>query len=815
MKNKWSFIRLFAGAFFLILGCSQKQPVNDVNGKEINGKIVITSVKAGGKICGNNDTVEVPENAAELVIEFAENYKGLSVTVNNEAVPVYAKKAVHTIKNITEMGSPVRISVQADNKKNEEINFTVKKSLPTEIKISKITLGTIPCYHNSIAEVNFDSGLLVIEFLEKYEKLSVKVNNVPAIIADSSASFNLTEITESGKLVRISVEAAGKIRKDINFTAKKKAAVQDMITVLLVSVDGKPCRENEIFECASDSPKLVIEFKEAYENLKVKVNSAPASVSGNKAGYSFSGITEDKIKVDITAEAKNKTQFTFSFFLKLKPLQEIVIQKVLLGTKTCTHKGEVFISGSSAQLAVEFKEAYANLKVTVNGAAMSLSGNVASFNLTGLTKEGSKISIAANADGCAEKRFWFTAKNDEPVPPQSSNADLKNLQLVSGAHTFDFDTEFNPAKTDYTVNAAARYTEFTLKAEAADAGAVLSSVQKEKSGEKEVFKITVTASGGTAKTYSVTVEKIPALQSAKRELAAVPVPEGGIEFPVNKDDTQKGRLEKKFSIGKYAVTYELWKEVYVWAAQNGYKFNYSGKAGRSGADSSAKYPNGSPIPPDEADEKKYQPAVEISWRDAVVWCNAYSVMDGLNAVYYYIPQGSSGKEILKDATASCGIEGLSKCDKSIVRFDAAGYRIPSELEWRLAARWQGTEDKGNSAAVVQTDGATYYFTKGDSASGAASSSEEDAIKTAWFGADGNYETHPVGEKLPNALGIFDMSGNIYEWLFDTDGAKKRYSIGGHIDQELEEMCVGADSYKDLDSNVKEDYLGLRIVKNEK
>jgi hypothetical protein len=121
------------------------------------------------------------------------------------------------------------------------------------------------------------------------------------------------------------------------------------------------------------------------------------------------------------------------------------------------------------------------------------------------------------------------------------------------------------------------------------------------------------------------------------------------------------------------------------------------------------------------------PVGYVSWYDALEYCNRRSVKEGLTPVY-----SGSGDYI------TCN-------------FKTNGYRLPTEAEWEWAAKGGGKE-----FMVYEYSG----------------SNNVDAV--AWYGGNSGGRSHPVGQKQPNSLGIYDMSGNVWEWCWDWYGG---YSSG--------------------------------------
>jgi formylglycine-generating enzyme required for sulfatase activity len=173
------------------------------------------------------------------------------------------------------------------------------------------------------------------------------------------------------------------------------------------------------------------------------------------------------------------------------------------------------------------------------------------------------------------------------------------------------------------------------------------------------------------------------------------------------------------------------------------------------------------------------PVYKVTWYEAARYCNGLSEAEGLEKAYTITGNGAA--------------PGVT-CD-----FTKNGYRLPTEAEWEYAARGGQNFDYSGS---------------------------DDRNAVGWFYENSGGKTHPVEGKAPNAYGLYDMSGNVWEWCWDwflnypsgnktdptgPDTGTQRVNRGGAWDRHLNQNDTVANRYSDYP-----DYdlstIGFRVVR---
>ncbi len=169
------------------------------------------------------------------------------------------------------------------------------------------------------------------------------------------------------------------------------------------------------------------------------------------------------------------------------------------------------------------------------------------------------------------------------------------------------------------------------------------------------------------------------------------------------------------------------------------------------------------------------PVEQVGWADAAHFANALSAKEGLEVCYQI-----SGESVVWSRGLAC-----------------SGYRLPTEAEWEVAAR----------------GGRDTVYAGGRSAG-----------QVAWYAANAQGTTHPVGSKTPNRFGLSDMSGNVWEWTWDGYGAYWPTSVdplgaptasprvlrgGSYMDESVRMLARGRNAPTD-----RSPAIGFRLVRSE-
>ena len=167
-----------------------------------------------------------------------------------------------------------------------------------------------------------------------------------------------------------------------------------------------------------------------------------------------------------------------------------------------------------------------------------------------------------------------------------------------------------------------------------------------------------------------------------------------------------------YRIGETEVTQELWQ-----AVMGNHPSNFSSS-------------------PESGEAQEKRPVESVSWYACIAFCNELTKKVpelGESQCVYYSDERFTTVYTTKDAQ-----DGKTPYQNR----DKKGFRLPTEAEWEWAAKG-GTEYKWSGTNV-----------------------ESELVNYAWYRDNSNNQTHEVKKKQPNGYGLYDMSGNVWEWCWD-------------------------------------------------
>lgn len=174
------------------------------------------------------------------------------------------------------------------------------------------------------------------------------------------------------------------------------------------------------------------------------------------------------------------------------------------------------------------------------------------------------------------------------------------------------------------------------------------------------------------------------------------------------------------------------------------------------------------------------PVYFVSFYDALVYCNRRSIKEGLSPCYKIKNSSNPDDWGSVPKTNVDDVEWNSvECD-----FSADGYRLPTEEEWEYAAR-------GGEKLLLEKFSGSY-----------------DVFEVAWFNENTSGASEPVKQKTPNALGLYDMSGNVQELCWLKQG--KAVIRGGSFDSQEDSCAVYATGSVPVSARIKD--TGFRVVR---
>lgn len=580
----------------------------------------------------------------------------------------------------------------------------------------------------------------------------------------TSEDTNTAEVSVNGSEVTVTGKAAG--FTPVSVTAKKTGYKDKTVNVPVTVTNPDWYNAYEIYITKGEYDrieKVEVEYEKKTENLKIQTHPdfLPTVVRFRVTPFD-TGIAE--VALDgktFTVEGKAVGTTTVSVTVALVPEARynpktvevpVIVKAVEFTDLTVTPERESVLVGETKDLTASStpSDGVTYTATSVNTAIATVRAVGNKVKVTGVSAGDTTVKVTAKKAGYNDKTVEIPVKV------------MKNFTIMP--------TSVGVGKSKkLTINIAT--TGWNYEATSADASKVKvtggSSVTVEgvSPGWTKV-KVTAKKDGTTLGPIEVAVAAVDPAQIPKLTMKDIP--------------------GKNYLVGESEITREQYAAVIDWAQNTDRSWVVSEYGGYE-IEKVYPKPSNDKGPPPEGEEAEKRPVEDVSWYNAVMYCNLLTMMEmgseecvyDMTDIVYKVSHLSTGDKYYIESANVGRVVGWE---------NKKGYRLPEISEWQYAAKG------GQNYKYVGTD------------------DDSKAGDYAWYHPNSGNRVHQVMKKLPNPYGLYDMTGSVFEWCWDTYGDERRRVGGAYNNLYVNALQVEPVPIDSMAPNVAPIDVGIRVVR---